>query len=122
DDGRCVAIVTRRDLLDPRLANDDPVLRAAHRRPAAVTPADSLLTALRVMLDGRCTHLPVLDDGRLVGVCTRTDVLAAKLRQFEYERLQAGVPLVVLRRGWRRALAGLPHRIRGRRRHRRSRA
>jgi chloride channel protein, CIC family len=118
DDGRCVAIVTRRDLLDPRLGNGDPVLRAARRRVSTVGPADSLLTALHVMLDGRCTHLPVVEDDHLVGICTRTDVLAARLRQFEYERLQAGVPLVILPRGWRRALAGLPDRIRGRRRHR----
>jgi len=118
---RCVAIVSRRDLLEPRLANNESIMRVARGKLLTVTPDDSLLTALHKMLDGRSPHLPVVEDGQLVGICTRTDVLAAKLRQFEYERLQAGVPLVILRKGWRRALAGLPARIIGRRRRRPSR-
>ena len=51
---------------------------------------DSVLHALRLMLDEDVDHLPVVDGGRLVGMCTRTDVLHARGRQLEHERPQPG--------------------------------
>jgi CBS-domain-containing membrane protein len=35
-------------------------------------------------------HLPVVADGRLVGICTRTDLLRTRLEQIELERSQPG--------------------------------
>jgi CBS domain-containing protein len=32
----------------------------------------------------------VLEDGKLVGICTRTDILRARERQLELERAQPG--------------------------------
>ena len=48
------------------------------------------LAALHRMLDESVDHLPVVADGRLVGICTRTDVLRARQRLADAERRQPG--------------------------------
>ncbi len=58
----------------------------------------SKLAALRTMLGEHVEHLPVVEDGRLVGICTRTDVLSARRTQIEHERRQPGWSQVVLPR------------------------
>src|SRR5262249_52998662 len=50
------------------------------------------------------THLPVIEDGRLVGICTRTDILAARLGQFQREHLQPGWPPLTTIASWPQAL------------------
>jgi CBS domain-containing protein len=42
-----------------------------------LTPADTLNAARQIMQDRRIRHIPVLEDGRLVGLVTQRDVLAA---------------------------------------------
>ena len=42
------------------------------------------------MLDEAVDHLPVVDDGRLVGICTRTDLLRARHRALAAERPEPG--------------------------------
>ena len=42
------------------------------------------------MLDEGVDHLPVLDGGRLVGMCTRTDVLRARHRAAAADQRQPG--------------------------------
>ena len=54
----------------------------------SVAPEEPLYGALDRMLAEDIEHLPVLEDGRLVGICTRTDILRARQRQLEHERLQ----------------------------------
>jgi CBS domain-containing protein len=49
------------------------------------------------MLDEQVDHLPVVDGDRLVGICTRTDVLRARGHQRRAEVPQPG---------WLRRLAG----------------
>jgi len=56
-----------------------------------VGPRESAQTALRIMLDEAIEHVPVVDRGVLVGICTRTDLLKVRRRQFELERPQAGL-------------------------------
>ncbi len=91
-DGSLVGIVSRGDLLREAAEGDDdrPVREIASPDIVAVAPDDPLLTALRTMLEEEVEHLPVVRDGRLVGICTRTDVLRARREQFERERPQAG--------------------------------
>jgi CBS-domain-containing membrane protein len=56
-----------------------------------------VIVALERMLDEGVDHLPVLDsDRRVVGICTRTDVLSARRRHFALDRRQTG---------WLRALS-----------------
>jgi len=91
---RPVGIVARGDLLERAAAETAPVLEVASPDVVAVAPGDTLFSALHRMLDEEVEHLPVVAAGRLVGICTRTDVLRARSRQQELERAQPG---------WRRA-------------------
>jgi signal-transduction protein with cAMP-binding, CBS, and nucleotidyltransferase domain len=43
-----------------------------------------------VMLEENVEHVPVVDDGVLVGICTRSDLLAARSGQLLHERPQPG--------------------------------
>jgi CBS domain-containing protein len=83
-----VGIITRGDLL--REPDDAALESVASRDVVSVAPSDTVLVALEAMLDESVDHLPVLDDGRLVGICTRADVLSARKAQFAEERPQPG--------------------------------
>jgi len=93
-EGRCQGIVTRGDLLrQPEAADGDaiPVRDVASRDVVTVRPDDPVLVALHRMLEEGIEHVPVTGpDGRLAGICTRTDVLRARRRQFDLEQLQPG--------------------------------
>jgi H+/Cl- antiporter ClcA/CBS domain-containing protein len=91
DDGRCLAIVAREDVLDVPDGDDGrPALEVASADVVTVAPDQSLVVALRFLLDEGIGHLPVVDDGRLVGMCTRTDILRARQRRFDDDTLQPG--------------------------------
>jgi CBS domain-containing protein len=51
---------------------------------------DTLSDALELMLEEEVEHLPVLDDGKLVGIFTRTDIVRARDAQRVHERTQPG--------------------------------
>ena len=89
-DGRCVGVVTRGDLFDAP-DPEGPVTAASGPDVVAITPAQSVLDALQVMLEEEIEHLPVVDGDRLVGMCTRTDVLSARRRQLAAERRDPGL-------------------------------
>jgi CBS domain-containing protein len=87
DEGRCVAIIGRDDLL--AAAGDDTaaVETIASRDVVTIRPHDSLLDALELFVEENVTHLPVVDAGQqLVGVCTRTDLLRVEARRLAAER------------------------------------
>ena len=79
DDGRLVGILTDRDIvvrgvaegLDPTVARVGDV---ASRTPVAVAPDQDLDEAVELMAEHRVRRLPVVDDGRLVGVVSQADV------------------------------------------------
>jgi CBS domain-containing protein len=108
EDGRCVGIVTERDLVLPDQDGDlhiphyinlfggtvflEPLgrfegrLRKAFaanaadmmtREPDTVAPDTSVKEAARLIHETGHNRLPVVEDGRLVGVVTRLDVLGA---------------------------------------------
>lgn len=90
-DGRCVGVVTRTDLLQSTGPDSGRVIDVASTDVVQVRPDTSVRDALGVMLADDTTHLPVLDDDRrLVGICTRTDVLRAQAPHFEHERRGRG--------------------------------
>jgi len=49
---------------------------------------ESLVTVLRRMTDGRFRHMPVVQEGQLVGMITIGDVVNYRLAALEYEALQ----------------------------------
>lgn len=79
DEGRVVGLVTPADIT--RLPRDrwERTAVSAVMVPAAsvktVTPATNLVDAMRLMQEHDVHQLPVLEDGRLVGMLTRGDVL-----------------------------------------------
>jgi CBS domain-containing protein len=87
--GGLVGIVGRSDLLD---APDPtaPVEAVATAAVVTVGPDEVLHTALRRMVDEDVDHLPVVADGRVVGMFTRSDLLKARARQFEHDHPEAG--------------------------------
>lgn len=91
DGGRLVGIVSRGDLLRDSGPDDAVLADRATRQVVTVGPDDSAQDALRVMVDEHVEHVPVVDDGMLVGICTRTDLLKVRRRQLDLERRQDGV-------------------------------
>jgi H+/Cl- antiporter ClcA/CBS domain-containing protein len=88
EDGRCVGMVTRSDLLTAVDGGTVGTLFGGDL--VGVAADDSVLIALQQMLDESVDHLPVLDGERLVGICTRTDVLRARQRALAAERPEPG--------------------------------
>ena len=93
DDGRVVGILTRGDVLDADPDTATSVLDHASADVVCVAPDDVVLAALNVMIDESVEHVPVLEDGALVGICTRTDLLKVRRDQRELERPQTGFHL-----------------------------
>jgi len=89
-DGRCVSMVTRNELLEADDDND-PITELAGPDVVSVAANCPLTDALQLMLEEDIEHLPVLEDHRLVGICTRTDVLSARRRQLDHERRDPGL-------------------------------
>ncbi len=103
--GICIGILRRRHLagvLDDNL----PVRAAARVEVIAVTPDDTALTAILRMREEDVDHLPVIDRGKLVGICTRTDVLHARARHHTSEFREQGWISAWKRRKSRRTKQG----------------
>ena len=98
-DGRCLGIVSRRDLLAEKISPDATVADVASSDVVGIDPDASLLEALRTMTDEHINHLPVLSDGLLVGICTRADIVRARSDELALERLDAGWLAPVLQGG-----------------------
>jgi len=90
DRGTCVGIVARHDFLQARGHDNLPLSTIATPDVVTVRPEATLLVALRRMLEEDVGHLPVVSERKLVGMCTRTDVLRARRVRMENERLQPG--------------------------------
>jgi CIC family chloride channel protein len=91
EDGRCIGVVSRTDLLEATVPPDDPLTEVASLDPVTIERDSSLLAAMQLIIDEDVDHLPVVDgDGRLLGICTRTDILRSRLRLLDAERPDAG--------------------------------
>jgi CBS domain-containing protein len=92
DDGRLVGVVTESDLLRGRVVTD---ARTSHapattpettvgavmtRDPRTVAPNTDVAKVARLMLDERLRSVPVLENGLVVGVVTRRDLLRVLAR------------------------------------------
>ncbi len=90
DDGSLEGVVTSAAVLWPDGPDDAPVEELAVRDVPTVAPSAALLDVLAAMHDEGVEQIPVVEDGRLVGLCTRTDLLRVRSAQLSHERLEPG--------------------------------
>jgi CBS domain-containing protein len=89
DGDRLVGIITERDVLrcSPSLLSEitqdeynaifenTPIARVMTRDPTSVQPDAPIRDAVALMMDRKMGCLPVVENGRLVGILTRSDLL-----------------------------------------------
>jgi len=90
DDGQLAGILSERDIIYALAAHGAAALamRAEQLMTEAVhtvTLATTYDEAIRAMTDGRFRHMPVIEDGRLVGIVSIGDVVKARLMEQEAE-------------------------------------
>jgi CBS domain-containing protein len=90
DAGHLVGMVSAVDLIERQLDPGTPITEIATNDLVTVAPTDTLHTSLDLMVDESVDHLPVVDHGRLVGICTRGDILQARIRQLDHEHPEHG--------------------------------
>lgn len=88
DNGALVGIFTERDLVS-RVDHDDAlwshvvVKDVMTPHPTVVRPHDSVAEAMRLLIQGRRRHLPVVDDkGKVLGLLSIRDILAYVASKF----------------------------------------
>ncbi|HLB59105.1 MAG TPA: CBS domain-containing protein [Bdellovibrionota bacterium] len=62
--------------------------------PITIDPDDDIIEAARIMVSEKIGALPALENDKVVGVITETDILEAFLEMLERESLTGGKPLV----------------------------
>lgn len=85
-EGQLLGILSERDIVASLVESGPRTLEltAAQlmtREPQTVTPHTTEQQAMEMMTDGRFRHLPVLEDGRLVGVVSIGDIVKARLSE-----------------------------------------
>jgi CBS domain-containing protein len=50
-----------------------------------MTPRHNAIEALRLMQDARCRHLPIVDQGKVVGIVSRGDFHGLELDRLDEE-------------------------------------
>ena len=95
DGDRLVGIFTERDALfrvvaekrDPATTLLSEVMTA---NPTTVSPKDSFPTALQIMHAGRFRHVPVVEDGKPIGIVSSRDAMGSELEDFMYTLILKG--------------------------------
>ena len=90
EEGTLLGIFTERDLLcrvvakglDPKTTKVDEVMTGAL---AVGHPNDGHLEAIRKMVTIGCRHLPVVEEGRVLSVVSRRELMALDIEQLEEE-------------------------------------
>ena len=84
DDADVVGVFTGRDAVARVLARgrdpvNTPLADVMTYNPVVVTPGDTAIEALRLMQSAHCRHLPIVNDGRVVGLISRGDFRSIEL-------------------------------------------
>lgn len=87
--GNLVGILSERDyarkvILKGRMSKDTPVRDIMTETVATVTPYRTVEECMALMTDKRIRHLPVFDEGRLIGVVSIGDVVKAQIADKEF--------------------------------------
>lgn len=90
DGGKVVGIFTERDylrkkVLDNLSTKNTKIKDAMTKDPLTIQSDLVCAKALKIMTDKRCRHLPVVDDGKVVGLVSIGDLVSKKLKEQEEE-------------------------------------
>ncbi len=90
EDGKLVGIFTERDALYRVVAEGHdgqilPLAKVMTRNPQTIDPDRPLVDALNLMHASGFRHVPVVEDGRPVGMVSARDALGEELEDFIYE-------------------------------------
>ena len=108
DDHDVVGIVTepdfvRRAILEGMDFTNEPIKSIMTRDLITVSPGTDVADALNVMKDADVRHLPVLDDGKMVGFVTLKDILRVQPHLFD-----SWADVIRLREEHRKPIGGNP--------------
>jgi CBS domain-containing protein len=85
EDGRIVGIFTERDVLHLAATGDGfvhrPVGAVMTPRPLTVSPDDDVRAVAELMGKRRIRHMPVVEDGHLLGMISARDLMAVLLER-----------------------------------------
>jgi CBS domain-containing protein len=86
DDGRIVGIISRRDFRRVRKESQlkSPVKAFMSKAVLTIAPGNSPMRAAAIMVKHDVGRLPVVENGRVIGILTRSDVM-----RFFYDLLPA---------------------------------
>lgn len=95
EDGKLAGIFTERDALfrvvaEKRDAATTLVGQVMTANPTAIGPQDPFPLALHLMHEGRFRHVPVVEDGKPVGIVSSRDAMGPELEDFMYSLILRG--------------------------------
>jgi CBS domain-containing protein len=89
DPGSPVGILSERDIIRHSAANEmlfsEPVANLMTRKIITGTPQDDTFSVAATMTEKRFRHLPILEEGKLVGIISIGDILKAERDQYRGE-------------------------------------
>lgn len=93
DNDKLVGVFTERDGLFRVLAEGldggaTPLSKVMTGNPQTIGPNSGFTQALQMMHEGCYRHLPVVEDGRVIGIVSVRDALGPELEAFVYEMLR----------------------------------
>lgn len=91
--GKLAGVFTERDALfrvvaESRNVETTRLSEVMTRKPQTVSPDKTFSDALHIMHEGGFRHVPVVEDGRPVGMISCRDALGPELEDFIYELLR----------------------------------
>jgi CBS domain-containing protein len=84
-DGSLAGMITRSDIFTN--PEEDQLAMVMNREPLTLSPHDTVEHAATLIVKTKVTHFPVVEDGKLVGILTPTDLL------YEVEKKASGIPV-----------------------------
>ena len=92
-DGSVAGLVSERDVVrclndKPAQTLEQPVQAIMNVDVVVCAPTDSVDSVMQTMTDRRIRHLPVLEDGRIVGLVSIGDLVKSRIDDLSHERDQ----------------------------------
>jgi CBS domain-containing protein len=89
--GNIEGILSERDIvrvLSERGAEvlDEPISNVMTRKVVSCRPSDTVAALMEMMTIGKFRHLPVVEDGKVVGIISIGDIVKRRVQEYEKEQ------------------------------------